>query len=83
MLLRPAAIAIMLDSRLGPVLVRWTPVSHSAVWGPRADSYTLADLPRAGNWQPIGSRRHFYAWPTYPVRVERSSDSSAFFTTNT
>ena len=33
MLLLPAAMAIMLDSRLGPVLVRWTPVFHNAVWG--------------------------------------------------
>jgi hypothetical protein len=34
LLLLPAAMAITLDSRLEPVFVRWTPVSHSAVWGP-------------------------------------------------
>src|SRR5262249_46321239 len=34
MLLLPAAMAIMLDSRLEPVLVRWTPVSPNAVSGP-------------------------------------------------
>jgi hypothetical protein len=57
MLLLPAAMAIMLDSRLMPVpvLVRWTPVSPNAVSG----DFGLAAHPLFANKPANWIRNHY------------------------